>query len=295
MSHFDWYSGSYRGDHSVIVRAVVANLDAYGKGVRKGFHGFEKSLRLEADRGLACQVQWGGDLHGDLVHVAFSGWRSGEGAVLLRDVVPEHRVSRVDVAEDVCGPGSYSQLQRLSARVARAHNLKRSRIVPDNPIAGRTVYLGARTSPVFVRIYEKGKQVLGELEKGTLQVDPALLGVDLQGHPIETWARCEIEVKPKAHAREALARYEPEQFWGCSDWSARLYRDLAGVEVPRIRVGSVWQADDLSRTVRSMLKQYGPTLEKLCVQLGSWQCVGLQLGDELQQLRNPKPRGHGGE
>ena len=296
MSHFDWYSGSYRGDHHLVASAVCSDLGAFLAGpITKGRHGFASAARLQDDRGLSCTVQWGGDLHRDLVHVAFSGWRSGEGAQLLRDVVPEHRVSRVDVAEDVCGPGAYRQLQRLSSRVARAHGLKRSRIVPDNPMSGGTVYVGSRTSPVFVRIYEKGKQVLGEVGAGALTVDAQQLGVDLKGHPIETWARCEIEVKPKAHARSDLAHLPAERFWGCSEWTASLYKNLSGSDVERINVGSVWQADDLSRTVRSMLNQYGRTLERLHSDLGSWECVGLQLGHELQELRNPKPLGRGGE
>ena len=162
-------------------------------------------------------------------------------------------------------------------------------------MSGGTVYVGSRTSPVFVRIYEKGKQVLGEVGAGALTVDAQQLGVDLKGHPIETWARCEIEVKPKAHARSDLAHLPAERFWGCSEWTASLYKNLSGSDVERINVGSVWQADDLSRTVRSMLNQYGRTLERLHSDLGSWECVGLQLGHELQELRNPKPLGRGGE
>ena len=296
MSHFDWYSGSYRGDHRLVATAVCENIGAFLEGpISKGRHGFASKAHLQADRGLSCTIQWGGDLHGDLVHVAFSGWRSGEGASLLRDVVPQHRVSRVDVAEDVCGPGAFSQLQKLSSRIARDHGLKRSRIVPDNPMSGRTVYVGSRTSPVFVRIYEKGKQVLTSHARGATMVDAQQLGVDLKGYPIESWARCEVEVKPKAHARSDLAHLPPERFWGCSEWTSALYRDLSGSDIERINVGSVWQADDLSRTVRSMLKQYGRTLERLHADLGSWECVGLQLGHELSELHNPKPRGHGAE
>ena len=296
MSHFDWYSGSYRGDPRRVGDAVLANMGAELSGpVSKGRHGFERAARFAGPRGLACTVQWGGHLHGDLVHVAFSGWRAGDGAELLRDVVPEHRVSRVDVAEDLCGPGAYSELQKLSARVARDHGITRSRIVPDNPLSGRTVYVGSRQSPVFVRIYEKGKQVAAAISGGSSKVDAQQLGVDLKGHALQTWARCEIEVKPKAHARSELAHFPPESFWGCAEWTASLYRELRGVDVPRVKVGSVWQADDLSRLVRSMLAQYGRTLERLHHDHGSWCAVGNYLGDELQAIRNPKPRGRGGE
>lgn len=290
MSHFDWYSGSYHGDHADFVGAICERLRAGVDGGReKGRHGFAHALRLRGDRGLHALVQWGGELHGDRVHAAFSGSRAGDGAALFRELVPQHRVSRVDVAEDVVGEGALRELQRLSGKVARSHGLKRCRVVPDDAAGGETIYVGSRSSPVFVRIYEKGKQLKATGE----MVDAAQLAVDLKGHPVDSWVRCEIEVKPKSHAKAAMSHLAAEAFWGTSPWSADLYHGLTGARVERVVVGSVWRPDDYTRTMRALVGQYGRFLEGLHSDLGSWSCVGLQLGDELAKAR--EARGDGGE
>lgn len=289
MSSFDWYAASYRGDHGTVLGALqercAASVDEQGR----GRHGFAHAARLRADRGLHALVQWGGS-HGDLVHVAFSGGRSGDCASVLRDVAPKHRVSRVDVAEDVAGPGAYQELSQLAARVAESHRIKRTRVVPDGPLEGSTIYLGSRSSPVFCRIYEKGKQVLS---KG-YHIEESELPGGVAGSRLEDWVRCEIEVKPKHPvAREAIAGMSPDDVWGCSAWSNQVRQDMGHLPAPRFNVGSVWRASNTERLYRALLTQYGPFLAGQREDLGTWECVGLQLGYELERLG--KPRGCGGE
>lgn len=257
----------------------------------KGRHGFAHAVRLRADRGFHALVQWGGEMHGDRVHAAFSGWRAGEGAALFRELVPEHRVSRVDVAEDVVGDDAMAELRRLSWSVARSHGLKRCRIVPDDDGAGETIYLGSRSSPVFARIYEKGKQL--QQERGNEYIDAAQLASDLKGHPVESWVRCEVEIKPKSHAKAAMGHLAADEYWGASPWTQDLYKRITGAHVERVNVGSVWRPDDYARTMGALLDQYGRFLEGLVDDLGSWSCVGAQIGDELARRR--KARGYGGE
>jgi len=292
MSHFDFYSGSYEGDHRVFLRSFCDALDFMSpEGRQSGFRGFAHRLDLYGPRREFAQFQWGAPHMPDLVHVRFSGWGTDRSAQVFRQLVPHHRVSRVDVADDFAGPGAFQQLRRVATRTARDFGVKRSRIVPGDAADGSTLYLGSRESVVFVRVYEKGKQVMREIGRGAAEVDGALLAADLRGHPIDTWARCEIEVKPKSHAKAELATVEPEQVWGCAEWAARLHRDLSGVSVPRVNVGSVYQADDLTRQTRALVSQYGNTLEQLHAQLGDWACVGKQLGDVLLEVRGTR-RGH---
>jgi len=288
VSHFDWYSGSFHGDHAGFVGAVCERAGACVESREKGRHGFAHAVRLRADRGFHALVQWGGALHGDRVHAAFSGWRTNEGAELFRELVPWHRLSRVDVAEDLVGDGAMSELRRLSSAIARQHGVKRCRIVPDDEGAGETIYIGSRTSPVFARIYEKGKQLRADRE----HIDAAQLAVDLKGHPLEAWVRCEVEIKPKSQAKDPrLAHLAPDAYWGAAQWSADLFERLGGAHVERIRVGSVWRPDDYTRTVRALVGQYGRFLESLCDDLGSWACVGAQLGDEIAAARARKAGG----
>jgi DNA relaxase NicK len=204
--------------------------------------------------------------------------------------VPQHRVSRVDVAVDFAGDRAWSTLRALGMRVGRAHKVKRSEIVPDESSEGRTLYIGSRTSPAFCRIYEKGKQVLS----GKEVIDFSGLSEELRGEPLDTWVRAELEVKPKAHIKSVLSQLPPENFWGVSEWSCDVYRELGGSDVPRISVGSVWRADDYTRTVRALVRQYGRFLERMADDLGAWDCVGLQLREELAELRKVSRGGGGG-
>lgn len=145
---------------------------------------------------------------------------------------------------------------------------------------GRTIYLGSRSSPCFVRIYEKGKQVLSQAHS----VDLDSLRHEFRGNDLTHWVRCELEVKPKSNARGGLSHLEPDAYWGASRWTADLAQALTGDEYARIRIGSVHRATDAERTMRAMLTQYGRFLHSLRDDLGSWDCVGLQLGDELAKL-----------
>lgn len=291
MSRFDWYAGSYRGEHGLMAAACCERFAARVDEVGKGRNGFASSVRLRADRGFHAYIQWGGT-HGDLVHCAFTGGRSPEGAELFRQLVPRHRVSRVDVAEDVGGEGRFQELAELSARVAEVHRLRRVRIVPDDGTAGETIYLGSRSSPVFCRLYEKGKQVLAKGDHVEYSELPAGVGRDDIAH----WSRVEIEVKPKHHmAREALSAMSPDEVWGCSSWANQLREDMGYMPPPRFNVGTVWRAPDTERLYRALLTQYGKFLDQEAQDLGSWECVGLQLRDELVKLRKSKAQGRGGE
>lgn len=62
-------------------------------------------------------------------------------------------------------------------------------VISSNPRAGRTNYVGARTSPKFFRGYEKGFELAGKL--GALGESMT----EIEGHPLEDIYRCEIELK----------------------------------------------------------------------------------------------------
>lgn len=273
----------------MVVGAICGEFAARVDGGRqKGHNGFQNEVRLRADRGFNSVVSWGGRLHGDLVHAAFSGWGAAPGADLLRRLVPEHRVSRADVAEDFCAPRAMRELSRCAARAARRFDVKRTSLVPGRPEEGATVYLGAPTSAVRCRIYEKGKKAI--IDGDVIEAEN--LPADLNGQPIENWVRMELQVRPQSHAKAYVAKMTPESLWGCAEWSAELYRDVAAKEVPRVRVGSVYRADDEARTWGALARMFGRFLERQAGELGDWQCVGLQLRDEVAKAR--KARGHGG-
>lgn len=156
--------------------------------------------------------------------------------------------------------------------------------------SGKTDYLGSRSSPVFGRIYEKGKQVLSRGDH--VEWDEVPEGLGPAG--LDGWVRCEIEVKPKHPlARESLARMSPDEVWGCCAWANELRSEMGHLAAPRFDVGSVWRPSNTERLYRALLRQYGRFLDEQAADLGSWECVGLQLRDELSELRRSRGRGGG--
>lgn len=111
----------------------------------------------------------------------------------------------------------------------------------------RTFYLGARTSPVMVRVYMRGLKTINEGG----QDDPRRI-------------RIEVEVKPgKRAGKDELSRLSDAQLFGCSGWSREFMQRADLLLVERVRVGTVWTATDQDRVINAMLKQYGKVLREI--------------------------------
>lgn len=116
-----------------------------------------------------------------------------------------------------------------------------------------TFYLGARTSPVMIRVYTRG---LKTLKEGG-QDDPRRI-------------RVEVEVKPgKRAGKDELSRLTDAQLFGCSGWSREFMRRADLLLVERVRVGTVWQPSDQDRVVFAMLRQYGKVLRGVLEKRGA--------------------------
>jgi hypothetical protein len=135
--------------------------------------------------------------------------------------------------------------------IAADHGLQLRKIgSPLDRTAGETVYIGSRSSTLFARIYEKGKAE-----------SAAYGGVGVDA--LEPWVRCELEVKPQKDMKAVAATMEPEAFWGCSDWTARLAQEAFAMTPEPIpfhprRTG----ADD--RAWACMLAQYRNLARRRC-------------------------------
>jgi hypothetical protein len=165
-------------------------------------------------------VTSGGDRVATILHggsnghpnVEASGERAPHLAKLLRSMGP-HRVTRCDVAIDLYGHDAFADTEQLAMVIAKDTGLQVRKVgSPLDRTAGETVYIGSRSSALFVRIYEKGK------------ADRAVYG-DVGVDALEPWVRCELEVKPQKDMKALAATMEPEAFWGCSEWTARLAQE----------------------------------------------------------------------
>jgi len=94
-----------------------------------------------------------------------------------------------------------------------------------------------------------------------------------------------VQVRPQKEAKSAFAALSPVDVWGASKWS----RDLAGKilqnHVDPHPAGTVWKRTDLESRTEWICRQGGATLLELYEACGSWECVGLTLGEKIKELR----------
>jgi hypothetical protein len=183
-------------------------------------------------------------------NVEASGERAPALAALLR-AMGEHRVTRCDVAIDLWGWDVFRSTEQLAMAIAQQERLQVRKVAtPLDRTAGETIYIGSRSSSLFVRIYEKGK------------ADRAMYG-GVATDTLEPWVRCELEVKPQKDMKATAATMTPDAFWGCSDWTARLAQEAFAMAPEPIPFHPRRTASD-DRAFEFMIKQYGNLLRRRC-------------------------------
>lgn len=267
---FDWYAATIQAHPVEVVETLRREFGAEVV-TTKGLHGYTQGFDLRGPSGTVARVLAGG------VNAAPHAWASGEDtepfvSAVRRCWPDQHTVSRMDTAEDFQGPGSWDRLNAECLSLADSLRLKVSQAGDYHRLEdGRTLYVGSRKSPVFIRLYEKGKQLRAKVTHGAEDIP-------------EDWVRLEGQVRPQKEAKKAAAFATPEEAWGFSAWTADLARRCMSLDVPRVRM-NVWREADDDRAFHFLVRQYGPLLERLRCQLGDWQCVGLQIGHAIADHR----------
>lgn len=273
MIRFDAYTATTQG---LEVPRAIGWLhcagDTFHEG--RGFHTFAQRVAVKDATGSEVgAVQWGGR-QGDRIMVEVKGTRTPAVVERLREAAP-HRCTRVDACADFEAPGAFARLLAHVMEVKERHGLYGERRGDwDMPELGRTQYLGANSSAVRARLYEKGKEP------------------DHRHLNRPDWVRLEVQVRPAKEAKEVFARLTPAEVWGASKWT----RDLAGLAlgeaIDPFPAASQTRLTSLERKLRYLAIQYGPTLLELRQDLGSWECVGLTLGEYIAEERERRRLRH---
>jgi hypothetical protein len=284
MARFDWYQATVRAEVPA-VRECLAELVPGGswEPLRKAPHGYGFGDALEGPEGRSALLWWGGS-H-PYPHVVLSGEDAQPGSELLRAQLPDHSVSRADSCIDYAEPGAYDRLQDLALTVARDRGIKVG-TAGDHllTLKGRTCYLGASASATRLRVYDKAEEL-----RQKFAPDP----VRLATVPPEL-ARLECQVRPQTpQARAAAAQASPIELMGSAAWMRELMRLVAGLELEPFQAGKAWRQSDDDRAYAALLAQYGGLLQRIVTDLGSWECLGLQIRDDLQERAEAKRRGDG--
>ena len=181
---------------------------------------------------------------------------------------PAHRVTRFDAAEDLAQEGAFEGLETVCRGVAKDLGVRGRAIVPDDPAEGRTYYLGAPSSDNRVRLYDKTAETRAKLPP------------ERHGEIPDHWARLEVQVRPRKEWKAFAAQATPEQARGFAGWTHELAKRAFSLQVERITMYAGRETDD-ERAFRFMVLQYGPLLQRMFRDLGSWDCVGLTIGEAV--------------
>lgn len=199
------------------------------------FYGYDKALTLKIDGDRVLTVYRGGN--NGSVCLESTGAISG----VLRDMLVssgcDFRPSRMDACLDYDEEGLSDALFDFGKWFASEEDLKINMQGDWHRGRARTLYIGSRSSPVFMRIYEKGHKAIDE---GDVTASP-------------NWVRIEIECKPDKKRRSVFAEYQPADLFR-SGWSSRFMSALFVREMALNPIGYIRSATTDARQKRWLVK-----------------------------------------
>lgn len=233
----------------------------------RGFHTFGHRVAVRNEYGEeVAAIQWGGS-QASRVMLEVKGERTPKVVERLRSDFP-HRCTRVDSCVDIERPGAFEALLEPVMRAKADHRLYGERRGDwEFPELGRTQYLGANSSPVRARLYEKGKQPeYRHLNRPDL-------------------CRLEIQVRPQKEAKTAYANLSALDVWGASKWTRQLASEVLEKLLDPHPPGTVRRDSKRDQALRWMASQYGPHLVSLAADLGGWDVLGLTLREMVEEAK----------
>jgi hypothetical protein len=242
-------------------------FEAAGASVKegKGFHTFAERLAVRDGSGQEVGAVAFGGRQGDRIMVEVKGEHTPYVVERLRGAAP-HRCTRADACADFDRPGAWDALLEPVLQVKAKHKLYgEKRGDWEFPELGRTQYLGANSSAVRVRLYEKGRQP--------------------EYRHLERWDLCrlEVQVRPAKEAKDAYSKLSPLEVWGASRFTRDLAATVLQEHVDPHPAGTVRRDTTRDRALRWMSLQYGPHLVSLADDLGGWEVLGLTLGEMVRE------------
>jgi DNA relaxase NicK len=266
----DWYQASIPNVPPDVVMGALQASEYYGEWVEsRASKGYDVGAQFVVGDHVKFKISHGGQNAQYGANVTGTGGDAPQLLKVLREHFPMHRVSRFDSCEDYHNKDAYDYLRTIALKIAAEHEVKVREIVKPLPGSddGRTFYLGAPTSAIMARIYEKGKQ----------------LGVGTE------WVRAELQVRPQKQTKDVCAYVSPDEIWGLARWSLAMAAELGKTEIQKVDV-QIYQPSDDDRAYRWMLKQYGKLLGKLHASHGSWETLGAQIGYDLEHMEQQEQK-----
>lgn len=247
---FDWYSAGIDRGISEVQAALREYYPYADLVVARPQHGYTHADKLVDPVGeTLVTFMYGGKAQGSRVHVFATGAAARKFACVVREVFPDHHLTRADVALDYDEPGAYQSLYAHGVKVSRQTSTTNRYVGPadaqmdESTVQGRTLYVGARSSVSMLRIYEKGKK-------------------DDRSRP--DWVRVEYEFKPSNEAaRLHYAKVSPSEILAATKLGVTFYKPLgAVVKADPVPAGTVRAPTSHERSLEALRRQYTATMLK---------------------------------
>lgn len=236
-------------------------MDLRLKPLERGVLGFQQAALVCVDDMPVARMDYGGESQRGWVRTEITGkgceWvQDWDAAQALEDLATT-QIRRLDIALTTWNG------EITHERVVEAHTSGRfhaggrppalQQITSSDERAGKTCYVGKRTSDKFFRAYEKGFEMASKI-RGL----PGLL-TEIDGHKIEDIYRCEVELKAgTSDIPWSVIDKRDQYFAGCYPFCADV---LPGIEADILqrRKERAPQAD-LATALENCCIQFGPTL-----------------------------------
>jgi hypothetical protein len=283
VAAFDWYQATIPRPVDDVLEVLFGLAPGLSISHQKGKFGYASMTVLGSDQDGSVARVWHGGSHEHPNAILSSEWAQ-PGAELIRASFPVHSVSRLDVREDFSDEGAFDRILPVMVAASERHRVKPS-CAGDWAVRNdqaRTFYLGSEQSAVRMRLYDKRAEMLGKYATD-VDRERACQALNIP----DQLARLEAQIRPeKKEAKMRFASVEPEQALGSARWMREVWKGVSGLDLTAMQVGRGYRQSDDERARKWMLLSYGGVLRRMFSECGSWECVGLQIGHELSELRN---------
>lgn len=237
-------------------------------------NGYQSAYQVVSDGGVYLTVYYGGASQKGKITVFASGVYSERFYDFIFNSGLVYSLVRCDIALDFNSAGAWLDNFNCLDLIGSEFSLKKLFVGPpdsersDDVLDGRTFYLGSRTSPSFLRLYEKGKK-------------------DNPYFP--NWVRLELEFKPKnQEARLFYARATKLEVLAASSFVAKVFSRTFEVGDVPCSPGTVRSLPSYERTLLHLFKQYGNFFEvglsKHGGDFNAFYSEGVEMVDKFKKL-----------
>lgn len=204
LSSIDWFGFRSKGEVPEVIEGLRGAFSAdmpplIARPCKGGWNGFKSSANLCLGDVVVGLMAYGGESQRGNVSVNITGvgcswikpdWDEVQDAV---DGLPDYELRRVDIALDTfkreVTHDKVVQAYRDGLFTLSGRPPSMTRIEPEDPLDGATIYIGKRENAKFLRCYEKGYEMAKSFPRGFV--------TEFNGVPIEDIYRVELELKAK--------------------------------------------------------------------------------------------------